>query len=267
MEFDITERLCLQTPLDNLSELLNSYMMTEIKRRCGRPRYGVDALPLPVVVGATGFACTVAAARRSKCRVGLAAAGLSLLAVTGIYLHTSLRGKFRIWERVLDDAALAGDEQVLDLGCGRDAVLVAAARRLPAGRAIGLDLWTKDQSGNGPEATRANAAAAGVAGRIDVRTGDMTDLPFAEESFDVVTAALAIHNIRSPEARETALDEAMRVLRPGGQLLIADITPMTRAYAAHLGHGDLRNLGPGYWYGGPWFGVSLLRVVKGRRSP
>lgn len=267
MEFDIVDRLDRSTFLDNLSDFLNSYIMTEITARLGRPRYGVDALPLPVAVGAAGFACVVAAAWHSKSRAGLAAAGSSLLAMTGVYLHTSLRGKFRVWERVLDDADLAGDEQVLDLGCGRGAVLVAAARRLPAGRVTGVDLWTKDQSGNSPGATRANAAAVGVADRIDVGTSDMTDLPFAEESFDVVTAALAIHNIRSPEGRLMALDEAMRVLRPGGQLLVADITHVTKAYAAHLGHGALRNLGPGYWYGGPWFGVSLLRVVKGDHSP
>ncbi len=241
--------------------------MTKLSLRSGRPRYGVDAFPLPALAGSAGLGFAVAAARCPKGRTGLAAAGSALLAMTGIYLHTSLRGKFRAWERILDEADLAGDEQLLDLGCGRGAVLVAAARRLPSGRATGVDLWTKDQSGNSPQATRANAAAAAVADRVDVRTGDMSDLPFADASFDVVTAALAIHNIRSPEGRLTALDEAMRVLRPGGQLLIADITHMTRAYAEHLHQGTPRDLGPGYWYGGPWLGVSLLRVVKGNHSP
>ncbi|MGH3587502.1 MAG: methyltransferase domain-containing protein [Pseudonocardia sp.] len=107
-----------------------------------------------------------------------------------------------------------------------------------------------------------HAAAAGVADRVEVRTADMTALPFADDSFDVVTSALAIHNIPSLGARYRAVDEAMRVLRPGGQLLVADISAMARAYAAHIGHGALRPLGPEYWYGGPWFGVTLLRAVK-----
>ena len=134
------------------------------------PRYGVDALPVPAVLVAAGTACYLAAARRRPYRVALAAAGTVLLANAGVYLHTTLRGKLRIWERELDHAGLRGDEQLLDLGCGRGAVLIAAARRLPTGRAVGADLWTRDQSGNRPEVTLANAAAAGVADRVEVHT-------------------------------------------------------------------------------------------------
>jgi SAM-dependent methyltransferase len=227
-----------------------------------RPRYGVDAAPIPAVLGAAGVACCLAAARRQSGRIALAAAGTVLLANAGVYLHTTLRGKLRIWERELDRVGLRGDERLLDLGCGRGAVLIAAATRLPAGRAVGADLWTTDQSGNRPEATLANAAAAGVAGRVEVHTADMTALPFPDGSFDVVTSAMAIHNIPSPEGRYRAVDEAMRVLRPGGQLLIADPWPMARKYAAHIGQGTLRGLGPGYWYGGPWLSITLLHAVK-----
>lgn len=143
-------------------------------------------------------------------------------------------------------------------------MLIEAAKRLPAGRAVGADLWSKDQSGNRPEVTLANASAAGVADRVDVHTADMTALPFADGSFDVVTSAMAIHNIHSVDARVRAVDEAMRVLRPGGQLLIADLSPMARKYAAHIGQGTLRGLGSRYWYGGPWFGVTLLHAIKDR---
>src|SRR6516165_6113376 len=170
-----------------------------------RPRYGVDAPPVPAVLGATGVACCLAAARWRPGRIAMAAAGTILLAQTIVYLHTTLRGKLRIWERELDQAGLKGDEQLLDLGCGRGAVLIEAARRLPSGRAVGVDLWSrKDQSGNSPEVTLANAAAAGVADRVEVRTADITALPFQDDSFDVVTSALVIHNIPSPEARYRA---------------------------------------------------------------
>jgi hypothetical protein len=52
---------------------------------------------------------------------------------------------------------------------------------------------------------------------------------------------------RAAEGRYRAVDEAMQVLHPGGQLLVADFWPMARKYAAHIGQGRLRGLGPGYW--------------------
>ncbi len=192
----------------------------------------------------------------------MAAAGTLLLAQAGCYLYTTLRGKHRIWQRELDALDLVGDEQLLDLGCGRGAVLIEAAKRLPSGRAVGADLWTADQSGNTADATLANARAAGVADRVEIHTADMTSLPFEDDTFDVVTSALAIHNIAAADDRHRALEEAMRVLRPGGRLVIADITFEAKKYKAHLGHGTLRGLGMGYWYGGPWFSVSLLEIVK-----
>jgi len=53
------------------------------------------------------------------------------------------------WDRILDRLHLRGDEVVLDMGCGRGAVLTAVARRLTTGRVTGVDIWSKkDQSGN-----------------------------------------------------------------------------------------------------------------------
>src|SRR4029453_10567075 len=132
--------------------------------------------------------------------------------------------KFQVWEEILDGLKLRGDERVLDMGCGRGAGLTAVARRLTTGRVTGIDLWsTSDQSGNAREVTLQNASVEGVRDRIDVQTGDMRELPFPDGSFDVVVSSLAIHNIRSTEARARAISEAWRVLKPGGRMALADI--------------------------------------------
>src|SRR6516162_6519241 len=93
------------------------------------PRYGVDAPVFPAVLGTAGLACAVVAARRKRHRSAIAAGGVVLLANAGVYLHTTLRGKLRVWERELDRIGLRGDERLLDMGCGRGAVLIAAAKR------------------------------------------------------------------------------------------------------------------------------------------
>ena len=210
---------------------------------------------------------TISWARGKRLAAALAGtAGIGIIASAALYINATRAGKFVVWDRILDDLRLHGDETVLDLGCGRGAVLLAAAKRLPRGRAIGIDLWRADQTDNSPSATLANAALEGVADQVEVHTADMTALPFADESVDVIVSSLAIHNIPTREGRRKALDEAVRVLRPGGRLAIADLWE-TRRHASglrELGWGGVRrrNLGWRMWYGGPWFSTRLVTATK-----
>jgi len=138
---------------------------------------------------------------------------------------------------------------------------------LTTGRAVGVDLWRRgDQSGNAAEATLRNAAAEGVADRVELRTGDMTSLPFKDNSFDVVCSNVAIHNVKGRNRRDKAIEQAVRVLRPGGGLMIADIkgTADYHAQMAKLGMIDItrRNLGWRMWWSGPWLATRLVTATK-----
>jgi arsenite methyltransferase len=183
------------------------------------------------------------------------------------FFYTTRYGKFEAWRGILDGLTLRGDERVLDMGCGRGAVLTATAARLASGRVTGIDLWSRhDQSGNARDVTRRNASLEGVADRVVIETGDMRSLPFPDASFDLVVSSLAIHNIPSTADRAKAVREAWRVLAPGGRVAIADIRS-TGLYAQTLR--DLgasavtrRGLGWRFWYGNPFASTTLVSAGK-----
>ena len=161
--------------------------------------------------------------------------GAIICLVMAFWMFASSRWlKHRVCRALLDARAWRGDEAVLDVGCGRGLVAIAAARRVPRGRVAGVDIWQEvDLGGNSPEAIRANAQAAGVADRLQVDTGDARALPYSDASFDVVASMTALHNIPGADGRRAAIAEAWRVTRPGGELLIFDIRH-ARAYARQL---------------------------------
>lgn len=230
-----------------------------------RGSYGVDA-PIVPAIFSVGVAASIVNVATSR-NLWLVLPVLFLLGCATSYLYTTRRGKFLVWAELLDQIGLRGDERILDMGCGRGAVLLMAAQHLTTGRAVGVDLWrSRDQSGNADDATRRNAVAEGVADPVELHTADMTALPFVDSSFDLVVSSLAIHNISGSAGRNRAVEEAVRVLRSGGRLMIADIraTGNYQARLAKLGMNDIRRrrLGWRFWWGGPWGATRLVTATK-----
>jgi len=227
--------------------------------------YGIDA-PYLLLVPATLALLNLFNGLRSGAVIPLIAAAL-IVACMGLGWHASQRGKFVVWSELLDQLDLRGDERILDLGCGRGAVLLLAAQRLTTGRAVGVDLWRRaDQSGASLAATERNAAAEGVSGRVELHTADMTALPFDDSSFDVVLSNIAIHNVKGVAGRHQVIDEAARVLRPGGRLLLADLAGASQYVArlTELGFVNVerRSLGWRMWWSGPWLATRLVSATK-----
>jgi len=201
----------------------------------------------------------------------LAFTSLILLFCAGNFFYTTRHGKFIEWSHILDKLHLRGDERVLDMGCGRGAVLTAVAGRLKAGRVTGVDIWsTTDQSGNAQAVTLRNASLEGVSDRVHIDTGDMRALPYPDASFDLVVSSLAIHNVSSNDDRKKAIAEGFRVLKPGGRMVIADIraTAVYEAALRTLGASNVerRRLGWRFWWGNPIAATTLLTASKSANS-
>src|SRR5262245_12706078 len=128
-----------------------------------RPGYGIDAPRAVSVLIVLGAAAGLAALLLgqglpglpgARATAALAVLAADLLVVAALFLWYSRVGKLRQRDRLLDPVRWAGDETVLDVGCGRGLLLIGAAQRLTDGRAVGIDIWSRvDLSGNWPEVT------------------------------------------------------------------------------------------------------------------
>ncbi|MCP4474453.1 MAG: methyltransferase domain-containing protein [Gammaproteobacteria bacterium] len=219
-----------------------------------KARYGVDDPQIIIAMSAIGVMILVITATlvhfiparyhlpiRVLVITSIMAGGYCLI-LAALMLFGSLVGKKRLVNQLVNSLRLKGDERLLDVGCGRGILLIAAAQQLTSGgEAVGVDLWLQRyQSGNSEAATRENAQLARVDERITLVSGDMKALTFADNSFDVVVSSLAIHNIDSQEGREQTIKEMSRVLKPGGKIAILD-----QQYVADYRH-TLLKLG---WHG------------------
>jgi ubiquinone/menaquinone biosynthesis C-methylase UbiE len=118
-------------------------------------------------------------------------------------------------EGLLAQADLQDGQRVLDLGSGTGTLAIMARRRA-ACEVVGIDADPEIL-----EIARRKADVAGVEVRFD--EGTATELPYEEASFDRVLSSLFFHHLTSTDKR-TVLGEVARVLRPAGELHLADFT-------------------------------------------
>lgn len=154
------------------------------------------------------------------------------LFLTYLYIAFSEGGggvQRRLWDLVLDALAWNGEGRALDIGTGQGALAVGLAGRHPAARVTGVDLWAADWAYS-RAACEANAVAEGVGERVRFERASAADLPFKSGSFDVVVSHFVFHEVRGGGGPQTALKEAVRVLRPGGALAVQDMFLDRRLY-------------------------------------
>lgn len=129
--------------------------------------------------------------------------------------HRRLR---RLHARVAADVAAAGLAdgcRVLDVGTGPGRVPLAIAAAAPRLVVEGVDL-----SDEMIEHARGLAREAAVGDRVSFTVGDVANLPYEDDSFDLIVSTLSQHHWRNIDG---GMGELLRVLRPGGQIWIYDI--------------------------------------------
>lgn len=116
--------------------------------------------------------------------------------------------------QLVRQARIEPGHRVLDLGCGTGTLTLLLKTTHPDAEVVGLDGDPKVL-----EIAKAKAAKASVEVRLD--HGMAFDLPYSDSSFDCVLSSLLLHHL-TQENKVRSLKEAVRVLRPGGELHVAD---------------------------------------------
>lgn len=144
-------------------------------------------------------------------------------------------GTHRIWrKRVMSMMAVKPGDFALDLCCGTGDWTLALARAVgPAGRVVGLDFSPVMIR----EADR-KVRTAKYADRITLREGDAMQLPYPDNSFNVVTIGFGLRNV--PDANQV-LREMTRVVKPGGQVVCLETSQPTNpvihaGWQVYFGH-------------------------------
>lgn len=143
----------------------------------------------------------------------------------------------RIWDHLVAASGARPRQKVLEIGCGTGYF----ARRIapvvgPSGLVVGID----------PSPPFLDYAAAHAPPNCTFYPARAQNLPFADASFDVVVSSLTFHHI-APEHRVAGIQEALRVLRPGGRACIADVCPprtrlLERVVSAAHGRAEMHDL-------------------------
>ncbi|MEM9837240.1 MAG: bifunctional demethylmenaquinone methyltransferase/2-methoxy-6-polyprenyl-1,4-benzoquinol methylase UbiE [Bacteroidota bacterium] len=106
--------------------------------------------------------------------------------------------------------------RILDVATGTADVAIQIAKRIGADHITGIDLSNEMLRYGRKKVTRAKLDEI-----ITLEQGDSEDLPLADNSYDAVTVAFGVRNFENLEA---GLSEMLRVLRPGGQLVILEFS-------------------------------------------
>jgi|TARA_B110000967_G_scaffold1609_1_gene1653 demethylmenaquinone methyltransferase/2-methoxy-6-polyprenyl-1,4-benzoquinol methylase len=126
-------------------------------------------------------------------------------------------GVHRIWKEVMMDwLAPRPSQKLLDVAGGTGDISFKFLKRAGSGHATVLDI-TENMLIEGRKRAEANQ----VLDSLNWVVGDAMALPFADNSFDVYTISFGIRNVTCPQE---ALNEAFRVLRPGGRLMVLEFS-------------------------------------------
>lgn len=172
-------------------------------------------------------------------KVLLAIIIILILLVIGIYCNTLFRGRSLIWNQILRELKISGNAQVAILGLNYAGLFIDVAKRLKApGKVTGVNTGNENVTKQENERIKENW----VADRAKLVDGSLLNLSLESRHYDYVLSTFTFHSVSPAINRGRAIQEAVRVMKPNGTLIIVDFGNLQqyRPLLNNLGFQDVR---------------------------
>lgn len=132
-------------------------------------------------------------------------------------------GRFqeKVYDIIIQSLGTKVKGKILDIGSGNGVLAVKLAEQHSEIEVVGIDYWGKDWEYSKGVCEK-NARAVKVEGQVHFQKGDAAKLDFAASTFDSVISNLTFHEVQTVADKRAVVQEALRVVKPGGSFAFVD---------------------------------------------
>jgi len=127
----------------------------------------------------------------------------------------------RLYNLIVQNLKVNGTVKILDIGSGNGVLAIKLAQQYKEADITGIDYWGEDWEYS-KSVCENNAQLVGVNDRVHFQKGDAAKLDFADGTFDGATSNLTFHEVKSAADTRSVVQEALRVIKPGGSFSFID---------------------------------------------
>jgi SAM-dependent methyltransferase len=144
-------------------------------------------------------------------------------------------GKFqeKVYNLIIQSLGKDVKGRILDIGSGNGVLAIKLAQQHEKAEVTGIDYWGKDWEYS-KSVCEKNAQAARVESRVHFQRGDAASLDFTGDMFDGAISNLTFHEVKSVANKRAVLQEALRVIKPGGVFAFVDYFHDAKYYGNNL---------------------------------
>ena len=161
---------------------------------------------------------------------------LLFLAIAGYFAYArylfSPQGKnvqAQIYDLLLAAFDWNGEGQFVDIGCGNGAASIKLAKKYPKATVVGVDYWGGNWQYSKSVCER-NAQIEGVGQRVSFQKSSASKLPFPDGCFEAAVSNLTFHEVADVRDKREVIQEALRVVKPGGKFVFQDLFLIEREF-------------------------------------